>query len=416
MKNILTKLLVLVLANTAHGQINWQEIQTPTDKDLKTIQFVSHEIGYVGGDSVLLKTMDGGATWTTLEIDSIHASQSQGADIFDMHWFDENHGIVMAGVWGGAFETFDGGINWANTGFANGGFCQTTSLFFFDEDNGFAGGAGCFEGHIIDRFSGGMWSTTNDPPDWNSDNWVASIEFKDALNGLAGTVNGTILRTTDGGMNWDTIPNLAGGSTITDFIFYGADFIRATHKNSDQFGVMISNDAGLTWQPDNETFTFFYPRMNAGHLDANGTTYLGGATGSEHDGVIFDNSGTFWNHGTVEHPISDITSYGDSITFLVGDSGAIYVNVDLTALGVEDVVSVEFNLSPNPTTGQIEISGLEEQITGYSIVDVTGKTILGSSQESTIVISIDVSDLTAGSYVISIQTPSGIGTKRFLKH
>lgn len=414
MKYTFSNLLIVLFANAIMAQESWQEIQTPTEFDLKTIQFVDDQIGFVGGDSVLLKTTNGGVSWAEMPIDSIPVGSWQGLDIYDMHWFTEDHGIVISGAWGGIFETLDGGTNWAGIGTSSGGFCQTTSLFFFDELNGFAGGAGCFEGHIIERLSQGVWSTANDPNDWDTQNWVSTIEMKDALNGFAGTLNGTLLRTTDGGVNWDTIPNMSGDSAITDFIFYPDGAIRATHQNNTEYGVMISNDGGLTWEFDNELASFFYPSMNAAHIDQNGTTYVAGETFDD-SGLIFDNSGTFWNMISIGHPINDIASYGDSITFLVGDSGAIYVNVDLVALGIEDEGSIEFNLAPNPTADRIEITGIEGEIEGFSVFDITGRTILQSNKKSTSGLSVNVSEMKAGAYLISIETTSGIGTKRFLK-
>lgn len=273
----------------AFGQIIWHEIPTPTGQNLNCIQFVDDQVGYIGGFQTLMKTEDGGANWTEVTIDSISMNTMTDLDIFDMHWFNAQHGIMMAGVWGGMFETFDGGANWTPLAPANAGFCQSTALFFFDENNGFAGGAGCFEGHIIDRFENGTWSTTMDPQDWDTNNWVASIEFITSDIGLAGTANGTILRTADGGLNWDTITNLSSGYAITDFVLYNGIIRTTTHNN--QWGVMISDDFGLTWDWDPETATFFYPQMNAAHVDQSGTTYLGGIEGNQGTiGVIFDNS------------------------------------------------------------------------------------------------------------------------------
>ena len=416
MKNIITKLLILVLANTAHAQITWTEITTPTSKDLNSIQFVDSQVGFASGDSVLLKTIDGGATWTNMILDSLPNNINQTLDILDMHWFDEYYGLIIAGPWGGFYETTDGGLDWEPIGTANAGFCQTSALYFFDEDYGFAGGAGCFEGHIIDRFENGTWSTTNNPNDWNTNNWVTSIEFKNDLLGFAGTSMGTLLRTEDGGLNWDTIPNTAGDSAITDFVFYGADTIRATHRNPNQWGGMISIDGGETWTWDSETATFFYPRMNAAHINGNGTTFLGGEESNTNSmGVIFDNSGEFWNWGSIDKPINDITSYGDSITFLVGDSGAIYTNVSPTALGITQNQTIEFNLSPNPADGHIQITGLNNEILSYTISDVSGRRVSEVEKRFWGQSEINVSNLTEGCYFLNLRTEQGQGTKRFVK-
>ncbi len=400
----------------AMAQSVWTEVPTPTNRNLKTIQFVSAEIGYVGGDSVLLKTVDGGATWSEMLLDSFPNSSWQGIDIFDMHWFSEGHGIIMSGVWGGGFQTVDGGLNWQLLELATNGFCQTTSLFFFDEDNGFAGGAGCFQGHIIDKFSNGTWVTTNDSENWNSQGWVSAIEFKNAQLGLAGTVDGILLRTTDGGSNWDTIPNVAGDSAITDFIFHADGSIRATHRNNQSFGIMISTDNGLTWDIDLETATFYYPKMNAAHINDNGTAFLGGIeTNTNTEGVIVDNSGGFWNWNSVSKPINDIASHSDSITFLVGDEGAIYVNADLASVGIKEQPTINFNVYPNPATDAIQLTGLTETVIGHSIMDVSGRMVSESESSFSNGNTLDVSKLSRGSYFINIRTEKGSGVRRFVK-
>ena len=91
------------------------------------------------------------------------------------------------------------------------------------------------------------------------------------------------------------------------------------------------------------------------------------------------------------------------------------MNTDLSTVGVEDVQQVEFNLAPNPAMNEIQISGLSEQVTAYSVLDIAGRIILEQSQYAADKTIIDVSDLKAGSYLISIQTEKGFGTKRFLK-
>ena len=416
MKNIIAFIFILVLACTAHSQIVWNQIPTPTNRDLNMIQFVSNEIGYIGGDSVLLKTIDGGLNWSEMVLDSISHDINHTNEILDMHWFDENHGMIMAGPWGGGSETFDGGLNWDYLSITNLGFCQTTSLFFFDEDNGFAGGAGCFEGHIIERFENGTWSTTNhnDSENWNSSDYVTSIEFADELNGFAGTAGGTLLRTDDGGLNWDIISNMAGDSAVTDFIFYPDGIIRATHQNNIEYGVMISSDGGLTWGFDNDLASFFYPSMNAAHIDENGTTYIAGEAFDD-EGVIFENSGAFWNFLSIDYPINDITSYGDSITFLVGDSGSVYVSVLPSALGISQVQSLEFTLAPNPAFNQIQVRGLAEDIQGYSISDVSGRIVSEVENEFLGQFEINISNLTEGCYFLNLRTEKGHGTNRFFK-
>lgn len=416
MKNLITSILSVLLCMQASAQQNWFTVASPTYRDLRTIQFVDEIIGYIGGDSVLLKTTDGGATWSEMPLDSVALTPNWYLDIRDMHWFTEDHGIIMAGPWGGAFETFDGGQDWSSMEFANFGFCQTTSVFYFDENTGFAGGGGCFQGYIIDRFNNGTWNTTQQPIDFDVPNWVASIEFRDANFGLAGTAEGTLLRTTNGGIDWDSIPNVAGDSTITDFVFRADGSIGATHRNNGSFGIMKSTDDGLTWQVDVDNATFFYPQLNAAHIDGVGTEYMAGNEINTGGGLIFENSAGFWYFTNVEKVVNDIASHSDSITFAVGDSGQIIVNTDLVTLGIRDREEVRFSLCPNPATDRIQIAVPTEPVKRCTITDVAGRIILDKTfTASKTVTSIDVSRLSAGSYLLTVETESGVGTRQFLK-
>lgn len=416
MKNLITSILSVLLCMQASAQQSWFTVASSTDRDLRTIQFVDEHTGYIGGDSVLLKTTDGGASWSEMPLDSIPLIPNWDLDIRDMHWFTADHGIVMAGPWGGAFETFDGGQDWSSMEFANFGFCQTTSVFFFDENTGFAGGGGCFQGSIIDRFNNGTWNTAQLPLDMDVPNWVSSIEFRDANFGLAGTAKGTLLRTTNGGIDWDSIPNVAGDSAITDFVFRTDGSIGATHRNNSGFGIMISTDDGLTWETDWTNATFFYPQLNAAHLDEVGTEYMAGNESNTGGGLIFENSAGFWYSSTFEKTINDLASYGDSIVFAVGDSGQIHVNTDLGAVGIRDKEEVNFSLHPNPVTDRIQIALPTEPVKRYIVTDVSGRTIWDKTlTSSTTVTSIDVSKLSAGSYLLTVETESGVGTRQFLK-
>jgi photosystem II stability/assembly factor-like uncharacterized protein len=416
MRTTLSLLALCTLCTSALAQMSWHAISSGTDRELRSIQFVNDQIGYIGGDSTLLRTTDGGLTWTAVAIDTIPINAWQQLDIYDMHWFNENHGIIMSGIWSGAFETFDGGTSWVTVPFAHNGFCQTTAVHFIDQTTGFAGGAGCFEGHIIDRFANGTWAETTDPESWDPQSWISAIGFRDADLGLAGTANGTLLRTTDGGLTWDSVPNVAGDSAITDFIFHADGRIRATHRYGEAFGIMISTDDGLTWQYDNETSTFFYPKMNAAHIDGIGTTYLGGMeTNSNINGVIFNDRGGFWNWDMVDEPVNDIASHSDSITFLVGDSGSIRVNIDPILLGLSTATEgIGFQLAPNPVHDLVRISGITGTIGYIRILDMAGREVAGVSAP-TIATGIDVSHLRAGTYSLSVQTDMGIGTRMFIK-
>ncbi len=418
-KKITGFLAILLLHLSALSQTVWYEIASPTNQKLRSIQFVSNQLGFIGGDSILLKTIDSGITWTPVEIESLPLNNTNGLDIYDLHFFDENHGYIMSGLYGALLETFDGGTTWTSSDVVN-GFCVTTSMYFFNEEFGFAGGGGCFEGHIITRLNDGEWIRAQTPMDW-ANNYVTTINFKDELFGLAGTREGKLLRTTDGGLNWDTIPNPASGNAITDFTF-GEQVIYASHSNvsqsSSQYGVIKSTDNGLSWEPDDETATFFYPGFNATHKDGNGTIFFGGDWPLNEEGLVFDNSEVgFWQTNIVSHPINDIDSHTDSITFLVGDQGTIHVNVnpDLISNSIYEIEETLFEMYPNPVSNVITVSGIDLEVERLEIIDITGKIVISEllfKQES---ITLEVGNIPFGTYTLKLTSKTNHQSQLFIK-
>lgn len=99
-------------------------------------------------------------------------------------------------------------------------------------------------------------------------------------------------------------------------------------------------------------------------------------------------------------------------------------NISITLNGVtetpassDDFIASKFSIYPNPANNILNISNADFDIKQVGITDVNGraiKTIIQSfpSQETTI----DVSDLSAGIYMIVINTTEGKAVKKFVKN
>ncbi|MCG8330783.1 MAG: T9SS type A sorting domain-containing protein [Chitinophagales bacterium] len=415
MKISFTFTIIAVFSCVISNAQTWFTIEANTDQHLEAIDFVDDNpaVGYIGGDNILLKTTNYGKDWNPVEIVSL-PSENSVLNVHDLHFFDENHGYMTSDylIW----ETTDGGLNWTISDIPFN--CFAVSLHFASDDIGFIGGRGCFEGHVIVRVEDGIGSQSTTPNDWigASNNEVTSIAFKDQTFGLAGTATGDMLRTIDGGFNWDTIPNIAGDSAITGFIFE-EDRILATHANNSAFGTMMSTDNGLTWEMDGATATFFYPQMFAAHRSQAGAAYLGGMDGfGMEGGVIFSNEGGFWNYESVQYPVKDIASHSDSITFCVGKQGTIYVNVDPSVIvNVEEHEISNFNLSPNPATTFLNIEGELAVNSSYAIYDISGKKIKEGNFDHVDNQRIDVADLVSGVYTITLRSDQQFKSLLFTK-
>jgi len=160
--------------------------------------------------------------------------------------------------------------------------------------------------------SGGQWVWQNPLPQGNI---LEDFSFIDANNGFAVGTRGTILRTTDGGNNWDI---LASG---TDDDLYSVSF---TDPNTGtvvgNFGAILrTTDAGNHWtiQRDGMSDVLF----GVSFVDAN----IGTAVGS--DGLILrttDAGGNWTNQASgTTSSLNDVSFTDVQNGTAVGDNGTI---------------------------------------------------------------------------------------------
>ncbi|RZJ37442.1 MAG: T9SS type A sorting domain-containing protein [Chryseobacterium sp.] len=95
------------------------------------------------------------------------------------------------------------------------------------------------------------------------------------------------------------------------------------------------------------------------------------------------------------------------------NSGYIVDNIiikDMDYLAVNDISKSEISIFPNPGSDFINIKS-EEQIKSIKIYDIKGSLIKSDNASK-----IDISALPKGNYIISIETKSGVETKKFIKN
>ncbi|WP_312823121.1 T9SS type A sorting domain-containing protein [Epilithonimonas sp.] len=95
-------------------------------------------------------------------------------------------------------------------------------------------------------------------------------------------------------------------------------------------------------------------------------------------------------------------------------SGFIVDNIivkDMDQLSVSDINKTQVNIFPNPTTDFINIKS-DEKIKSVKLYKVSGSLVKTENNEFS---RINVSNLPKGNYLISIETDSGIETKKIIK-
>ena len=177
----------------------WSRLFTPTLSDLFAIDFLNENIGYAAGKSgIVIKTMDGGTSWTTRTIGS--------ADVFAIQFLGTDTGWAV-GSGGFVAKTTNGGTNWTrpNSGTTN----DLHSVFFRNANSGFAVGN---RGTILKSVDGGnSWSSQPS----GTLQTLRSISFSNylwwALDDSCGWIagdSGTILKSRNSGSTW--LPEVSG--------------------------------------------------------------------------------------------------------------------------------------------------------------------------------------------------------------
>lgn len=141
------------------------------------------------------------------------------------------------------------------------------SLFFLDENTGFAGSWG-----------GGLFRTQDGGNHWErlevglGLDWVNAIRFADDRNGIAVTSEGTILTTSDGGLSWSS-------RTFPDTGFKGLWILdaRTAWAVGRKGTIVVTHDGGDTWQPQKAPTTTLLLDV---HFPSQETGFAVGAEGT----------------------------------------------------------------------------------------------------------------------------------------
>lgn len=225
-------LLLLFIAGAAGGDIyaQWQQITTPhtSNTGYKAVAFWDANLGWITGDK-LIKTTDGGTTWT--DIPPPHGNTYNS--IFAL----SPQKLWMVGEFGRIVHSTDGGATWItqNSLVQN----ALTSVFFTDENNGWAGG---WEGTLLRTTDGGAnWTKLTFT--FTFTNQIRTVFFNDALNGWV-AAGSRYIKTTDGGNTWERITI---SSNFEDIHFVNNSVGYTLDVGGSSRAVSKSTDGGVTW-------------------------------------------------------------------------------------------------------------------------------------------------------------------------
>lgn len=138
-----------------------------------------------------------------------------------------------------------------------------------------------------------------------------------------------------------------------------------------------------------------------------GGTYVEGdeatltATSAMH--CIFDG----WSDGNEESPRT-ITVTQDTLFTAI-------FSFDSSSIGINQAATLEFSVSPNPTTGRLTVQMYQQEPYEITIYDVNGKAVMSRKNDNQ-VCEIDLGALAAGQYLLVVRTKDRYGVKTVIKN
>jgi photosystem II stability/assembly factor-like uncharacterized protein len=312
------------IASSTNWGASWTgQTQALIRQELRDVQFVDGQTGYAVGGSftvadslgVILKTIDGGKTWSMLPFNPRHR-------VYSTNWIDADTGYITSRGPTGIWKTTNGGTTWTQQ---NLGIGLESSIWygvrFLNPQLGYVVGS-----------SGFLVKTTNGGATWvqqtsgHGNSAIYSVYIIDEQNAVTVGGSGRVFRTTNGGDLWSSI-GIGGTTTV-----YSAWWQSPTVGYVSGSGGVIrkTTNAGATWTPQTIATTGILYRI-AFTDSLNG--WVSGSLGS-----VFrtTDGGETWTRAT-RIVATDKTLFGLDVTaghvHAVGTDAAI-IHADLSPVSV----------------------------------------------------------------------------------
>ncbi|GAA3959981.1 hypothetical protein GCM10022407_03750 [Hymenobacter antarcticus] len=361
-----------------------------------------------GAGGEILRTTNAGISWTKVTTASQFIGNLGGFCNF-VHMFDALEGVSLGDPTNGSFEilrTTDGGVTWTRLPAASSPAPLTDEYglarSFFARGNTIWAGMG--SSNDANRVR--IFKSTNRGLTWTASavttllGSTSRLAFKDDLNGIAynvkvvaGAVSEVnVIRTSDGGATWSPITpiNTATGSFFRYDIdavngrYYsvGVRYPNATPAVAADFGTSSSTD-GINWTNINTSQGFF-----AFDLIANGTTNAQGYAGAATDAT---------------------------------GSGGIYKAASVITATKDAALQSTLSVYPNPSaTGAftVDLGSTLQAGAQLTVVDALGRQVKAQTLNATAIgskkLNLDLSSEKSGVYTLQIRTAAGIATQKLV--
>ncbi|MEA2174982.1 MAG: hypothetical protein QOD00_2574 [Blastocatellia bacterium] len=306
-----------VLYTTDGGQTWQQGTRSGNLSGLYDVDFVDTSFGWACGGGVVMKTTDGGKSWTPQSVPT-----ASFENLISIDFVDRNRGWTV-GASGIILGTTNGGATW--TRLTSGTNAFLTGVSFQSTFEGWAVGGNV----VLHTTNGGAsWAQQTVP----ANTWVRDILMLDAQNGWAVGQLQNIIHTTDGSATWTTQMGGLNSAPYNNYYLNSVRFGDSLHGIAvgDGGNLFNTSDGGQTWTPRQNGSTTITNRLTA--TDANHAW----SANTKNEILYTTNGGQFWNRvnlpGGVGFDVTDVdftdnlngwacTNGGSATIWRTGDGG-----------------------------------------------------------------------------------------------
>ena len=223
------------------------------------IHFPSDKVGYMVGLGTILKTNDGGDTWTS--------PKKTGTWLSQVHFITEDTGVAV-GI-GVIMRTTDGGTTWSTEvpHHPMGGVQTYSDVWFTGRDAGYLVGLDGWIRKSADQ--GDTWDSLTSPTAHD----LQAVHFPTPAVGYAVGDSGTIIKTSNAGASW-AVQSSGTTKELHDVFFTDAQTGWAVGGGFTSAVILHTVNGGATWAPQANPGTIYLSSVY--FLDANKGYAAGG--------------------------------------------------------------------------------------------------------------------------------------------
>jgi photosystem II stability/assembly factor-like uncharacterized protein len=231
MNKLYISFIIIIILNV-QIPAQWNYIHNLSQRDFYTIDFVSEQKGFLGGEALIGMTNNEGKTWFNI-------NGAYGNEVLSLAFLDENNGVAVGQYYlygpGFIYYTTDGGFDWDLGYYLPYAYAAVFDVFVLDNNHGWAVGE---DGNVFKIISGiDYWDyVLSLPVDLNA------VYFTNQNIGWTAGL-GKLYKTTNGGSTW-TEKTTGVNSEFYDVYFLNQNIGWATaYPNK----LLNSTDGGETW-------------------------------------------------------------------------------------------------------------------------------------------------------------------------